>query len=135
VGQTWGGVKLFPILIKIFKKFKKKKYYTDMIIDVTKVTIFSRNNQKDMTINVVTLSATEQQTVKRDDSLRVDHNFFTKHTVGHDGGCGNSRSVFTISRQWDIVTDCWHPTQGLSNHIESVLIAHSSEAGILATED
>ena len=61
-----------------------------------------------MTMKVVTLSAKEQHTLQRDERPRVGDSFFTKQAVGNDGGfC----SVFTKSRQQDIVTDCWQPTQ------------------------
>jgi len=84
-----------------------------------------------MTIKVVTLSAKEQHRLQHDGRPRVGHNFFTKQTVGYDGGfC----SVFIKSRQQNILTDCWHPTQWPSNHIDDLLLAQSSEAGFLAAE-
>jgi hypothetical protein len=51
VGQTWVGVKLLHILMKIFKLFKKNfSRQKDVMVDVIKVTLFSRNSQKEMTI-------------------------------------------------------------------------------------
>ena len=102
------------------------------MIDVIKVTLFSRNSQKEMTIKVVTLSAKERHGLQHDGRPRVGHNFFTKQTVEHDGGFF---PVFTKSRQLDTVTDCWHRTHWPSNHIEDLLLAHSSEAGFLASQD
>jgi hypothetical protein len=94
--------------MKIFKIFKKNySRQKDVMIGVIKVTHFSRNSQKEITINVVTLWAKEQHTLQRDGRPRVGHDFFTKQRVGYDGGfC----PVFRTSGQQDIVTDCWHPT-------------------------
>jgi hypothetical protein len=79
VGQTWGGVKLLPIEMKIFKIFKKNySREKDVMIDVIKVTHFSRNSQKEMMMKVVTLSAKERHTLQRDGRPGVGHNFFTK---------------------------------------------------------